>query len=97
MSIYYDCGIMVGLSYVTAVSRFTEEDIDRLLDDGEIASASPYYDSDRKEWTIGLWVQDVNPIDAKVLDTKVEKIKEQLRELIGDDVEYKVYLTMNVT
>lgn len=97
MSVDYNCGIMVGLSYVKAVSRFLEEDIDRLLDDGEISSASPYYDSCRKEWTIGLWVQDVNPIDAKVLDTKIEKIKEQLRDLIGDDVEYKVYLTMNVT
>lgn len=97
MSIYYDCGIMVGLSYVTAVSRFTEEDIDRLLDDGELYAASPFYDSSKKEWLIGLWVEDVNPIDVKVLDKKVEKIKEQLRELIGDDVEYKVYLTMNVT
>lgn len=97
MSINYDCGIMVGLSYSDAITRFSEEDIDRLLDDGELSSASPFYDSDRKEWTIGLWVQDVNPIDVKTFDTEVEKIKDQLRELIGDDVEFEVYCTLNVT
>lgn len=96
MSIDYNCGIMVGLTYSEAIARFSEEDIDRLLDEDVLSSASPWYDSPRTEHIIGKWLQYDDDIDVSKFQSNVDKIKQELSELM-DGVEFKVFCTMTVT
>lgn len=99
MSIYYSCGIMVGLPYSEAIKRFSEDDIDRLLDDGVLDSASPWYDAEMKDWLIGKWLTqpgDDSDINVDTFAASTQYLKEYLSETM-DGLVFKVYCTQHVT
>lgn len=57
MGMDIDSKLMYGLDYSELVKHLDEDQIEQLdndLDDGDIDYASPYYDSDREDWFVGV-------------------------------------------
>lgn len=53
MSIDIDAMLIYGVPY-SEIPDDLIEDVDKLLDNGELDYASPYYDSPRSEWIVGF-------------------------------------------
>ena len=96
MSIDIDAIMIYGVPYSEIPDDLTEE-VDQLLDDGELDYASPYFDSPRGEWIVGVSVYccgdkhyDLSYIIANI-DNKIHHI------LVRDDIELLMYLSPHVT
>ncbi|SFB74575.1 hypothetical protein SAMN05216344_102204 [Polaromonas sp. OV174] len=71
MGISTDAKLMFGVQY----DELSElENLDELLDDGDLDSASPYYDSARDEWVVGIELPSEMAGEAEML-TAVREAK----------------------
>lgn len=81
MGIYTSAKLMYGQDY----SEFTAEEleiVDELLENDEISYASPWYDSDKDDWFIGVELVFVGPPEHfnAVLEASKEEVPDSLRE-----------------
>lgn len=58
------------------------ENIDEMLDDGELDYASPYYDSDRSDWVVGVELSREYPGEAEVVEA-IRKARVEFEKLTG--------------
>lgn len=90
MSIDIDAMLIYGVHYSEIPDDLIDE-VDKLLDNGELDYASPYYDSPRSEWIVGLSC-DVNGNEYIDLPNRYMGIPE---EIVGLD--FKFYVSPHVT
>lgn len=93
MSIDNDCGIMVGLPY----EMIDLENLDDLINDGELDISSQYYDSWNRENIVGFWAYygDQSEIEPSEFSDEIKKARQKFLEII--DLEPKVYLVLDIT
>jgi hypothetical protein len=93
MSVDSDCGIMVGLPY----DMIKLEDLDELIDSGELEITSCHYDSPRDQNIVGFWIyyghgKEIEP--SKFAD----EIKKARQKFLGYiDLEPKVFTALHIT
>ena len=94
MSVSTECGIMVGLPYEDIL---VYEDIDDLLDDGELDRTSLYYDSSAEDNIVGFWVLQGHgsEIDLEELTIQTTEAKKKFFDIFKQEA--KLYLGLNVT
>jgi hypothetical protein len=94
MSVSTECGIMVGLPYEDIL---VYEDIDDLLDDGELERTSLYYDSYIIENIVGIWVEQGHgsEIDLEELAIQTNEAKKKFFDIFKQEA--KIYLGLDVT
>ena len=56
MGIDISAKLIYGLPYSDLPEEILDE-VDEMLDDGELEYASPYYDAPRDEWIVGVEIQ----------------------------------------
>lgn len=91
--------ISAKLLYGTPYSDLPEEileEVDEMLDDGDLDYASPYYDAPRDRWIVGVEISawKMGQFD---LGYKIYQIDEEIPEiLVSDDIDLSVYVTPHV-
>ena len=96
MGIDIDAKLMYGCYYSDLPEDILEE-VDEMLDDGDLDYASPWYDAPRNEWIVGV---EVNAWEEGHYDLgyQISNIHEEVPEiLIRDDIELLMYVTPNVS
>lgn len=58
------------------------ENIDEMLDDGVLDYASPYYDSPRTEWVVGIELSKEYAGEAEVVEA-IREARKEFEELTG--------------
>lgn len=96
MGIDIEAKLIYGLHYSDLPEDILEE-VDEMLDDGELDSASPYYYSDKDDWIVGVEVK-VKKKSHYDLGYEISNIYEEVPEiLIRDDIELLMYVTPHVS
>jgi len=96
MSIDTDAMLIYGLHYKDIPDEILEE-VNEMLDNGELDYASPYYDSDRDYWIVGVKVPawERGHYD---LGYTISNIDDEVPEILRrDDVELMMYVSQHVT
>lgn len=87
--------LIYGLPYKDIPEDILDE-VDEMLDDGELDYASPYYDAPRGDWIVGVEI----PVWADQnsdLGHKISYIEDEVPEILDrDDIELLVYVTPDV-
>lgn len=96
MNIDIGAKLIYGVRYKDLPEEILEE-VDEMLDNGDLEYASPWYDSERKYWIIGVEVT-VNRKSNYDLGYQLSNIREEVPEiLIRDDIELMMYVTPDVS
>lgn len=92
--------IRARLIYGCYYSELPEEildEVNEILDSGELEYASPYYDSSRSDWIVGVRI-GVNGKTCGDAGYQVQAAENEIPEiLIRDDIELRVYVSPDVT
>lgn len=66
MGIFTSAKLIYGIRY-SEIPEDIRDEVDQLIDDGELDYASPYYDSDRDAWVVGVEIDcwGASPEDMK--------------------------------
>lgn len=103
MGISTNRGLMVGLPYKEMQDLFTKagrDDLDDLIDYGELDIGSIYYDSDREDNIVGKWlITTSSSIEISPEELEGAEIYKLRKQLVKDfpNVEFKLYLTLDIT
>lgn len=96
MSIDVNAKLIYGVRYKDLPEEILGE-VDEMIDDETLDSASPWYDSERKYWIIGVEFS-VSGRDPQNLAESILQIDEEVPEiLIRDDIELLMYVTPDVS
>ena len=88
--------LIYGLPYSDLPEEILEE-VDEMLDDGELEYASPYYDAPRDEWIVGVEISAWRR-DHYDLGYEISRIDDEIPEiLVSDDIDLSVYVTLHVS
>lgn len=71
--------LMYGVSYDDLIDL---EDLDDLLDDGDLDYAAPYYDAPRDEWFVGVEVDDYQEGESAMVSA-IRKAKLRFERKVG--------------
>ena len=84
MGIDIDGGMIVG-DDLTDLSLNVQERVLELIDNREMDYLSPYYDSDREDWTVGYRQPDVMIVDDTIVGwlVKVSEDADRFEEITG--------------
>lgn len=96
MGIDIEAKLIYGLPYADLPEEVLDE-VNEMLDDGEIEYASPYYDSPMDEWIIGV---DVNCEGTTPWDLRdaIEDAWKEFPELFHEhSLELKLYVSAHVS
>ena len=96
MGIDISAKLIYGLPYSDLPEEILEE-VNEMLDNGELDYASPYYDAPRDEWIVGVEISawKMGQFD---LGYKIYQIDDEIPEvLVGDDIDLSVYVTPHVS
>ena len=96
MGIDMSAKLIYGLPYSDLPEEILEE-VDEMLDNGELEYASPYYDAPRDEWIVGVSINanGESPFD---LGYEISQIDEEIPDILArDDLELRVYVSAHVT
>ena len=92
-------GISAKLIYGCNYSDLPEEileEVNEMLDMGDLDYASPYYDSPREEWIVGVEIRAWKKGHYD-LGYEISQIDDEIPEiLVSDDIDLSVYVTPNV-
>ena len=92
-------GISAKLIYGCNYSDLPEEileEVNEMLDNGELEYASPYYDSPREEWIVGVEIRAWKKGHYD-LGYEISQIDDEIPEiLVSDDIDLSVYVTPHV-
>lgn len=72
------------------------DNLSDLIDDDELAYASPYYDADRSQWFVGIDLAS-KFMDSHEMIREMELAREQFHALVGDDVEAYFHVVPHVS
>jgi len=96
MSIDIEAKLIYGVKYKDLPEDILDE-VDEMLDNDDLDYASPWYDSDRDYWIVGVEI----PAKKKShydLGYQISNIHEEVPEiLIRDDIELLMYVTPHVS
>lgn len=95
MSLDIDAMMIYGVPYSEIPDDLTEE-VDKLLDDGELDYASPYFDSPRSEWIIGKGIPCYGESMHEVYCSIIESM-DYLYDTVLQKCETKIYVSPHVT
>lgn len=98
MSTSYHAAIVYGLPYELANSLI--DNLDDLIDEGEIDTFSPYYDAYRRESLVGVEIQrspdygyrEVDVQNDESAQKRIDTEGKALEEIFGEE-NLKVYIT----
>lgn len=92
-------GISAKLIYGCNYSDLPEEileEVDEMLDNGELEYASPYYDSPQEEWIVGVEIRAWKKGHYD-LGYEISQIDDEIPEiLVSDDIDLSIYVTPHV-
>lgn len=92
-------GISAKLIYGCNYSDLPEEileEVNEMLDMGDLDYASPYYDSPREEWIVGVEIGAWKKGHYD-LGYEISQIDDEIPEiLVSDDIDLSVYVTPHV-
>ena len=94
MGIDISAKLIYGLNYSDLPEEILEE-VNEMLDNGELEYASPYYDAPRDEWIVGVEITACyGPEDIESLmgNIKLQELPQSMRLL-----DLRVYATPHVT
>ena len=95
MGIDISAKLIYGLPYSDLPEEILEE-VDEMLDNGELEYASPYYDAPRGEWIVGVEITAWKKGNYD-LGYEISQIDDEIPEiLVGDDIDLSVYVTPHV-
>ena len=96
MGMSIDAKVIYGC-YYSELPREVLDDVDEMLNSGELDYASPYYDSNRSDWIVGVQIR-VNGKTCGDAGYQVQAAEDEIPEiLIRDDLELLVYVSPDVT
>ena len=87
--------LIYGLPYSDLPEEILEE-VNEMLDDGELDYASPYYDAPRDEWIVGVEIAAWKKGHYD-LGYEISQIDDEIPEiLVSDDIDLSVYVAPHV-
>ena len=95
MGIDISAKLIYGLPYSDLPEEILEE-VDEMLDDGELEYASPYYDAPRDKWIVGV---EITAWEKGYYDLghEISQINDKIPEiLVSDDIDLSVYVAPHV-
>lgn len=95
MGIDISAKLIYGLPYEDIPEEILDE-VNEMLDNGDLEYASPYYDAPRDEWIVGVEIHawEKGHFD---LGHEISQIEEEVPDvLVGDDIDLRVYVTPHV-
>ena len=95
MGIDISAKLIYGLPYEDIPGEILDE-VDEMLDPGDLDYASPYYDATRDEWIVGVEIRAFgkNHYD---LSCSIAQIDDEIPDiLVREDIELLVYVTPHV-
>ncbi len=96
MSVNISAALIYGLPYSNLPEEILEE-VDEMLDNGELDYASPYYDAPRDGWIVGVEITAWRKGHYD-LGYEISQIDDEIPEvLVGDDIDLSVYATPHVS
>ena len=97
MGIDVDAMLIYGVPYKDLPEDILDE-VDEMLDNDDLDYASPYYDSDRDSWVVGVevkaWKKGHYDLGYEISNIHHEEVPEIL---IRDDIELLMYVTPHVS
>ena len=96
MGIDISAKLIYGLPYSDIPEEMLEE-VDEMLDNGELEYASPYYDAPRDEWIVGVeiaaWKKGHYDLGYEIsqIDGEIPEV------LVSGDIDLSVYVTPHVS
>ena len=96
MGIDISAKLIYGLPYSDLPEEILEE-VNEMLDNGELEYASPYYDAPRDEWIVGVGIEGY-VVDIVELNNHMEAdVYRKIPECFGDyDLVLGLYVTPHV-
>ena len=95
MGIDISAKLIYGCNYSNLPEDILEE-VDEMLDNGELDYASPYYDAPRDRWIVGVEISAWRR-DHYDLGYEISRIDDEIPEiLVSDDIDLSVYVTPHV-
>ena len=96
MGIDISAKLIYGLPYSDLPEEILEE-VDEMLDNGELEYASPYYDAPRDRWIVGVEIGAWKRGHYN-LGYEISQIDDEIPEvLVSDDIDLSVYVTPHVS
>ena len=96
MSVNISAALIYGLPYSDLPEDILEE-VNEMLDNGELEYASPYYDAPRDEWIVGVEITAWKKGHYDLGD-EISQIDDEIPEvLVSDDIDLSVYVTPHVS
>ena len=96
MGIHIRAKLIYGLPYADLPEEILEE-VNEMLDNGELDYASPYYDAPRDEWIVGVEISAWKKGQYD-LGYEISQIDDEIPEiLVSDDIDLSVYVTPHVS
>lgn len=95
MGIDISAKLLYGIPYSDLPEEILEE-VDDMLDNGDLEYASPYYDAPRGDWIVGVEIRAFgkNHYD---LSCSIAQIDDEIPDiLVREDIELLVYITSHV-
>ena len=95
MGILTRASLIYGMHYSQIPEEFQDE-VNNMLDDGDLDYASPYYDSHRDEWYVGVEVNidGMTPEEAKLT---LDDAWEEIPRVLKDSGAIALYVSAHVT
>lgn len=86
MGIDYSAKFIYGTDYDSLVEALGEDELNEMIDNGELETASPYYDSPVSDRFIGIEMRGEyeDPVDMMIAG---ELAKARFRKIVGPNVE----------
>ena len=95
MGIDISAKLIYGLPYSDLPEEILDE-VNDMLDVGDLDYASPYYDAPRDEWIVGVEIGAWNNCHYD-LGYEISQIADEIPEiLVSDDIDLSVYVTPRV-
>lgn len=95
MGIQTSAKLLYGLPYADLPEEILDE-VNEMLDNGEIDYASPTYDAPRDEWIVGVEVS-CEGLDAEGIGYSVTDAESELPSIIKDNCECGTYVSAHVS
>ena len=98
MGIDISAKLIYGIPYSDLPEEILEE-VNEMLDNGELEYASPYYDAPRGEWIVGVeitaWKKGHYDLGYEI--SQISQTDDEIPDvLVSDDIDLSVYVTPHV-
>ena len=96
MGIDISAKLIYGLNYSDLPEEILEE-VDEMLDNGELEYASPYYDAPRDRWIVGVEIPAWADLNSD-LGHRISYVEDEVPDILDrEDIEMLVYVTPHVS